>query len=54
MGFIKSIIDQHHKKTEERNATCNELISRIDEAMREISSLLSSEEDFVEPTEEIK
>lgn len=39
MGFIQTIIDQHQKKVQERNAACNDLISRIDDDIPKGSSV---------------
>ncbi|MDY5859860.1 MAG: UvrD-helicase domain-containing protein, partial [Eubacteriales bacterium] len=52
MGFIRTIIEQHKKKVQERNNTCDELISRIDEALRETKSLFSDPQIFVKPQAE--
>lgn len=41
MGFVKTIIDRHEKKIQERNDTCNDLISRIDAALRDAESIFS-------------
>ena len=42
MGFIQTIIDQHQKKVQERNDACNDLISRIDDALRDAKSIFSA------------
>lgn len=47
MRFIQII----KKKIQERNATCDELIVRIDEALREIKSKFSDPQVFVDPHE---
>ena len=52
MGFFQNVIEQHHKKTEERNAACDELISRIDSALCELNDIFSISHEFIEPNEE--
>ena len=49
MGFIQTIIDQHQKKVQERNDACNDLISRIDDALRDAKSIFSAPQVFVDP-----
>ncbi len=49
MGFVKNILEQHKKKIQERNSGCEELISRIDEALNDAKSLFSDSQAFVEP-----
>lgn len=49
MKFIQKMIDQHQKKVQERNDACNELIARIDDAVRDAKAILSAEEVFVDP-----
>ena len=49
MGFIQTIIDQHQKRVQERNDACNDLISHIDDALRDAKSLFSSPQAFVDP-----
>ena len=53
MGFIQTIIDQHQKKVQERNDACNDLISRIDDALRDAKSIFSAPQVFVDPHTEI-
>lgn len=52
MGFIKTIIEYHKKNVQERDAICDELISRIDDAMRDVDSIFSNPQAFVEPNYE--
>lgn len=52
MGFIQTIIDQHQKKVQERNDACNELISRIEIALRDAESIFSNSQLFVDPRAE--
>lgn len=42
MGFIQTIIEQHQKKIQERNDACNDLISRIDDALHDAKSIFSA------------
>ena len=49
MGFIQTIIEQHKKKVQERNNACNDLISRIDDALRDAKSIFSVSQAFVDP-----
>ena len=49
MRFIQTIIDQHQKKVQERNDACNDLISRIDDALRDAKSIFSAPQVFVDP-----
>lgn len=49
MGFIQTIIDQHQKRVQERNDACNDLISHIDDALRDAKSLFSAPQAFVDP-----
>ena len=49
MGFIQAIIDQHQKRVQERNDACNDLIFRIDGALRDAKSLFSAPQAFVDP-----
>ena len=53
MGVIQTIIDQHHKKVQKRNDACNELISRIDDAMKDVKAIFSASKAFVDPQFEI-
>lgn len=52
MGFIQTIIDQHQKKVQERNDACNDLISRIDDALRDAKSIFSAPQAFIDPRTE--
>lgn len=52
MGFIQTIIDQHQKKVQERNDACNDLISRIDDALCDAKSIFSAPQVFVDPNTE--
>lgn len=54
MRFIKNIIDQHQKKIQTRNDACNNLIFRIDDALRDAKSIFSDSQSFVDPQAEIK
>ncbi|MCD7788964.1 MAG: UvrD-helicase domain-containing protein [Bacteroides thetaiotaomicron] len=49
MGFVQNILEQHKKKVQEKNSVCEELISRIDEALCDAKSLFSDSQAFVEP-----
>ena len=49
MRFIQTIIDQHQKKVQERNDACKDLISRIDDALRDAKSIFSAPQVFVDP-----
>lgn len=52
MGFIQSILEQHQKKVQERNNACAELISRIDNALRDAKSMFSAPQTFIDPNAE--
>lgn len=52
MGFIQSILEQHQKKVQERNNACAELISRIDNALRDAKSMFSAPQAFIDPNAE--
>lgn len=52
MSFIKTAIDRHQKKIKERNDTCNDMISRIDNALQEAEALLSEQQSFIDPCAE--
>ena len=52
MGFIQTIIEQHQKKIQERNDACNDLISRIDDALHDAKSIFSAPQVFVDPHNE--
>ena len=49
MGFIQNIVDQHQKKVQERNNACNDLISRIDDALHDAKSIFSAPQVFIDP-----
>ena len=49
MGFIQTIINQHQKKVQERNDACSDLISRIDDALRDAESIFSAPQVFIDP-----
>ena len=49
MGFIQNIIDQHQKKVQTRNDACNDLISRIDDALHDAKSIFSAPQVFIDP-----
>lgn len=49
MGFIKTIINQHQKKVQERNEACNSLILRADGALNDAKAIFSIQQAFVEP-----
>ena len=49
MGFIQTIIEWHQKKVQERNDACNDLISRIYDALRDAESIFSAPQAFVDP-----
>lgn len=49
MGFIQTIIDKHQKKVQERNDMCNDLISRIENALHDAKLIFSDSQAFVEP-----
>ena len=49
MGFIQNIVDQHQKKVQERNNACNDLISRIDDALHDANSIFSVPQVFIDP-----
>ena len=52
MGLIKTILERHRKKVQERNNACAELLFRVDEALREAESMFSNPESFVDPLAE--
>lgn len=52
MGFIRTLIDRHQKKVQERNDSCNDLISRIDDALHDAKSIFSAPQIFVDPQSE--
>lgn len=52
MGFIKAIIEKHKKKIQERNDACDDLISRIDDALHDAKSIFSAPQVFVDPRAE--
>ncbi len=52
MGFIRTILDHHRKKVNERNNSCNELISRIDGALSDVKSMFSVPQTFIDPNDE--
>lgn len=52
MGFIKAIIEHYKKRVQERDAICNELISRIDDAIEDAKSIFSNSQTFVDPNSE--
>ena len=54
MGFIQRIIDQHQKKVQKRNDTCDDLISRINDALRDAKSIFSAPQAFIDPHSEIE
>ncbi len=49
MGFIQTIIDNYQKKIQEQNDACNQLISRIDDALRDAKAIASEPQVFVDP-----
>lgn len=49
MGFIQTIIDNYQKKIQEQNDACNQLISRIDDALRDAKAIVSEPQVFVDP-----
>lgn len=52
MGFIQNIIDQHQKKIQERSDACNDLISRIEDALYDAKSIFSESQTFIDPCSE--
>lgn len=52
MGFIQSVLERHQKKVQERNNACAELISRIDDALRDAKSMFSAPQAFIDPDAE--
>ena len=52
MGFTQNILEQHQKKVQERNNACAELISRIDDALRDAKSMFSAPQAFIDPNAE--
>lgn len=49
MSFIKTAIERHQKKIKERNDTCNDMISRINNALQEAEALFSKQQSFIDP-----
>ena len=49
MGFIKNILEQHHRNVEERNNKCNELINEIEESINDSKNLFISNTEFIDP-----
>lgn len=49
MGFIKTIISKHKEKIKALNKSCDDLIIQIDSALKEIDTLFSDSQSFVEP-----
>lgn len=52
MGFILNIFKQHQNMVQERNRTCQLLISRINEALLDAENIFCDQQSFVDPQAE--
>ena len=50
MGLIQKIIESHRQKVQERNLACEQLISRIEMAIRDARGLVSTQQTFIDPS----
>lgn len=53
MKFIQNLIDRYRHQLQSQNDSCNFLISRIDDALRDASLILSSTESFIDSSAEV-
>ena len=54
MGFIQMIIGWHQRKIQERNAACDELIFRVDDALQEMQLIFSEPQTLIEPAKAVE